>query len=57
MSRMYMNGSLRSWIHYVQLRSGNGTQKEHREIAIECAQEISRVFPLIDSILNNDVAV
>lgn len=46
-SRMYVNGSLRSWIHYVELRSGNGTQKEHREIAVECAKEIAKVFPLI----------
>ena len=46
-SRMYMNGTLRSWIHYIQLRSGNGTQKEHREVAIACAREISKVFPMI----------
>ena len=47
MSRMYMNGTLRSWVHYIQLRSGNGTQKEHREVAIECAQKISEIFPMI----------
>lgn len=47
MSRMYMNGTLRSWVHYIQLRSGNGTQKEHREVAIECANKISEVFPMI----------
>jgi thymidylate synthase (FAD) len=46
MSRMYMSGSLRSWIHYIQLRSGNGTQKEHMEIARECAKVIAEVFPL-----------
>ena len=46
-SRMYMNGTLRSWIHYIQLRSGNGTQKEHREVAIACAYEIAKVFPMI----------
>jgi len=46
-SRMYMNGTLRSWIHYIQLRSGNGTQKEHKEIALECAREISNIFPNI----------
>ena len=46
MSRMYMSGSLRSWIHYIQLRSGNGTQKEHMEIAKECAKVIAEVFPL-----------
>ena len=46
MSRMYMSGTLRSWIHYIQLRSGNGTQKEHMVIAKECAKVISEVFPL-----------
>ena len=46
MSRMYMSGSLRSWIHYIQLRSGNGTQLEHMEIAKECAKVIAEVFPL-----------
>jgi thymidylate synthase (FAD) len=48
MSRMYMAGTLRSWWHYIELRSANGTQKEHREIAIACAKEISKVFPLIE---------
>jgi thymidylate synthase (FAD) len=46
-SRMYMNGTLRSWIHYIQLRCANGTQKEHREVALECAKVISSIFPLI----------
>jgi len=45
-SRLYMNGTLRSWIHYIQLRSANGTQKEHREIAQVCAKVISSVFPM-----------
>lgn len=45
-SRMYMNGTLRSWIHYCQLRSANGTQKEHMDIAKECAKVIAEVFPL-----------
>jgi len=45
-SRMYMNGTLRSWIHYIQLRSANGTQKEHREIAQMCAEVIAKVFPM-----------
>ena len=45
-SRMYMNGTLRSWIHYIQLRSANGTQKEHMEIAKACAEVISKIFPL-----------
>jgi thymidylate synthase (FAD) len=47
MSRMYMSGNLRSWIHYIELRCGNGTQKEHREIANKCAAEINKIFPLI----------
>ena len=45
-SRLYMNGTLRSWIHYIQLRSANGTQKEHMEIAIACALVIAEIFPL-----------
>ena len=45
-SRMYMNGTLRSWIHFIQLRSGNGTQKEHMEIARACAEVISKIFPM-----------
>ena len=45
-SRLYMNGTLRSWIHYLQVRSGNGTQKEHMEIALECAKVIAMVFPM-----------
>jgi len=44
-SRMYVNGTLRSWIHYIELRSGNGTQKEHREVALECAKVIGSIFP------------
>jgi thymidylate synthase (FAD) len=47
LSRLYMNGTLRSWVHYIQLRSGNGTQKEHRDVALACADAISTVFPLI----------
>lgn len=46
MSRMYMNGTLRSWIHYIQLRQANGTQKEHMEIAKACAEAITKIFPL-----------
>jgi len=46
-SRMYMNGTLRSWVHYIQLRSGNGTQKEHRAIALACADAIYPIFPMI----------
>ena len=45
-SRLYMNGTLRSWVHYIELRSANGTQLEHMEIAKECAKVIAEVFPL-----------
>jgi thymidylate synthase (FAD) len=45
-SRLYMAGTLRSWIHYIQLRSSNGTQLEHMEIAKECAKVIAEIFPL-----------
>jgi len=45
-SRLYMQGTLRSWIHYIQLRSGNGTQKEHIEVAKACAEVIAKVFPM-----------
>jgi len=45
-SRLYMNGTLRSWIHYIQLRSANGTQKEHIQIAKKCAEVIATVFPM-----------
>ena len=44
-SRLYMNGTLRSWIHYIDLRADNGTQKEHREIALMCAKVIAEIFP------------
>jgi len=50
MSRMYMNGTLRSWVHYIELRSANGTQKEHMEIAHACAKVISEVFPLMNNL-------
>ena len=45
-SRLYMNGTLRSWIHYIELRSENGTQKEHMEIALACADVINEIFPM-----------
>jgi thymidylate synthase (FAD) len=50
MSRMYMNGTLRSWVHYIELRKENGTQLEHMRIAQECANVISEVFPIKDYI-------
>ena len=51
-SRMYMNGTLRSWVHYIQLRSGVETQKEHREIALACANAIEGIFPMIKEFVN-----
>jgi thymidylate synthase (FAD) len=45
-SRMYMNGSIRSWIHYIILRKENGTQKEHQDIALACARAIAAIFPM-----------
>ena len=50
MSRMYMNGTLRSWVHYIELRSANGTQKEHMEVAQACAVEIAKIFPLMENL-------
>ena len=49
-SRLYMNGTLRSWIHYIDLREKNGTQKEHMDIAKACAKVIADVFPLGDTL-------
>lgn len=45
-TRLYMNGSIRSWVHYIELRGANGTQKEHMEIAHACAKVIAEIFPL-----------
>jgi len=52
-SRLYANGTIRSWIHYIELRAANGTQKEHMEIAKECAKVIAKIFPLANDILGN----
>ena len=49
-SRLYMNGTIRSWIHFIELRSSNGTQKECSEVAIACAKAISKIFPMEDLI-------
>jgi len=49
-TRLYMNGTLRSWIHYIELRSANGTQKEHMEVAQKCAIEIAKIFPLMEKL-------
>jgi len=50
-SRLYMNGTLRSWIHYCELRSNNGTQKEHQEVAIACAEVIAKIFPMTTDLI------
>lgn len=52
-SRLYMNGTLRSWIHFIELRSANGTQKEHQEVALACAEAIANIFPLTSSLVTN----
>ena len=46
-SRLYVNGTIRSWIHYVELRSGHGTQKEHQKLALECGKALEPIFPMI----------
>lgn len=51
-TRLYMNGTLRSWVHYIELRGANGTQKEHMEIAHACAKVISEIFPLAEELVN-----
>ena len=51
-SRLYVNGTLRSWVHYIELRSGNGTQKEHIELAKACAEAINKIFPIIDDFVS-----
>ena len=49
-TRLYMNGTLRSWVHYIELRGANGTQKEHMDIAHECAKVIAKIFPLAEQL-------
>jgi thymidylate synthase (FAD) len=53
-SRLYMNGTLRSWIHFIELRSANGTQKEHQEVARACAEAITAIFPLAADLVAQD---
>jgi thymidylate synthase (FAD) len=50
-SRIYMNGTLRSWVHFIELRSANGTQKEHQEVAVACAKVIAEIFPLANDLV------
>ena len=52
-SRLYMTGTLRSWIHFIELRSGNGTQKEHQIVALACAKAIAAIFPMTESLVQN----
>lgn len=52
-SRLYMNGTLRSWVHFIELRSANGTQKEHQLIAKACAEVIAEIFPMAKEFTNN----
>lgn len=53
-SRLYMNGTLRSWVHFIELRSANGTQLEHQDVAKACAEVIANVFPLVKEFISND---
>jgi thymidylate synthase (FAD) len=48
-----MNGTLRSWVHFIELRSANGTQKEHQLVALACAQAIAEIFPMAESLVKN----
>ena len=53
-SKLYMNGTLRSWVHFIELRSANGTQKEHQEVAVACAKVIANIFPMADNLVKHD---
>ena len=53
-SRLYMNGTLRSWVHFIELRSGNGTQQEHADIARACAEVIAEIFPMAAEFVHED---
>lgn len=53
-SRLYMNGTLRSWVHFIELRSSNGTQLEHQLVAKECARAIAEIFPMINDFVETD---
>ena len=53
-SRMYMNGTIRSWIHFIELRSGNGTQKECQDVALGCAKAIAQIFPLTEKFIEKN---
>jgi thymidylate synthase (FAD) len=53
-SRLYMNGTLRSWVHFIELRSANGTQLEHQEVARACAKVIAEIFPMTTEFIKGD---
>ena len=53
-SRLYMNGTLRSWVHFIELRSANGTQKEHQLVALACAKAIAAIFPMAERLVENE---
>jgi thymidylate synthase (FAD) len=53
-SRVYMNGTLRSWVHFIELRADNGTQKEHQLVAVACAKAIAAIFPMSESLINKE---
>ena len=53
-SKLYMNGTLRSWVHFIELRSGNGTQKEHQLVALACAEAIAAIFPMTESLVKHE---
>jgi thymidylate synthase (FAD) len=53
-SRLYMNGTLRSWIHFIELRSANGTQKEHQLVALACAKAIAAIFPMAEKLVSTE---
>ena len=53
-TRLYMNGTLRSWIHYIELRAANGTQKEHMDIARACAEVVAKIFPLANNLIQTE---
>ena len=53
LSRLYVNGTIRSWIHYIELRSANGTQQEHMDLAIAVAKAISKIYPAVDGFVSD----
>lgn len=54
MSKMYMNGTVRSWLHYIQLRETNGTQLEHVDVALKCKEEVLKYFPFLEEVFGKE---